>query len=165
MSITFDIATEYWTDFKTPLGKLRLVADTKGLTRVDFADHVTPSSDLCIETKILQQAKNELKEYFEGRRTEFTIPLHPHGTEFQISVWNQLLNIPCGVTRTYGDIARRLKNPDAVRAVGAANGQNPIAIIIPCHRVVGSNGKLTGYAGGIDRKLWLLKHEAAEILI
>ena len=165
MSITFDIKTEYWTDLRTPLGKLRLVADVRGLNRVEFSDRIRSSAGVCVETKILQQAKRELKEYFSGVRTEFEIPLNPDGTEFQIAVWNELLKLPFGATTTYGEIARNMGNPEAMRAVGAANGKNPIAIIIPCHRVVGTNGKLIGYGGGIDRKLWLLKHETAEILI
>jgi methylated-DNA-[protein]-cysteine S-methyltransferase len=165
MSITFDLKTEYWTDLRTPVGKLRLVADARGLNRVDFSDNIRPSAGICVETKILQQAKRELNEYFRGDRTEFDVPLNPDGTAFQIAVWNELLKIPYGTTTTYGEIARNLGNPEAMRAVGAANGRNPIAIIIPCHRVIGTNGKLIGYGGGIDRKLWLLKHEAAEILI
>jgi methylated-DNA-[protein]-cysteine S-methyltransferase len=165
MTITFDIKTEYWTDFRSPVGKLRLVADGKGLTRVDFGDHMAPSAGICIETKILQQAKRELREYFAGEREEFEVPLNPEGTKFQYQVWNELMKIPYGATMTYGEIARNMGNPDAMRAVGAANGRNPIAIIIPCHRVIGNNGNMIGYGGGIDRKLWLLKHEAAEILI
>jgi methylated-DNA-[protein]-cysteine S-methyltransferase len=165
MTITFDIKTEYWTDFRSPVGKLRLVADGQGLTRVDFCDSIAPSAGICIETKILQQAKRELREYFAGERVEFDLPLNPEGTKFQYQVWNELLKIPYGATMTYGEIARNMGNPDAMRAVGAANGKNPIAIIIPCHRVIGTQGKMIGYGGGIDRKLWLLKHEAAEILI
>ena len=165
MTITFDIKTEYWTDFRSPMGKLRLVADGKGLTRVDFYDRGLPSAGICIETKILQQAKRELREYFAGERVDFDLPLNPEGTKFQYQVWNELLKIPYGATMTYGEIARNMGNPDAMRAVGAANGRNPIAIIIPCHRVIGTQGKMIGYGGGIDRKLWLLKHEAAEILI
>jgi methylated-DNA-[protein]-cysteine S-methyltransferase len=106
------------------------------------------------------EAARQLREYFAGDRTTFDLPLAPVGTPFQAQVWMALRDIPAGETRSYGQIAARLGKPSASRAVGAANGQNPLAVVVPCHRVVGANGTLTGYAGGLDRKAWLLKHEA-----
>lgn len=108
---------------------------------------------------LLGACLEQLEEYFKGKRREFSVPLQPEGTEFQKKVWNELINIPFGKTVSYLDIARALGDPNATRAVGAANGRNPISIIIPCHRVVGHNGALTGYGGGIHRKEWLLEHE------
>lgn len=109
--------------------------------------------------EILRQCKDELQEYFEGKRKEFTLNLSPEGTAFQQIVWSELRNIPYGETTAYRTIAIQLKNPGSVRAVGHANARNPIAIIIPCHRVISEDGKLTGYAGGLWRKQWLLEHE------
>lgn len=102
----------------------------------------------------------QLTEYFAGRLREFEVRLAPEGTEFQKKVWQELGQIPFGTTISYGELARRIGQPAASRAVGAANGQNPISIIVPCHRVIGANGTLTGYGGGIERKKWLLEHEA-----
>jgi methylated-DNA-[protein]-cysteine S-methyltransferase len=110
---------------------------------------------------VLAQARQQLTEYFAGSRTTFDLPLDPSGTEFQRRVWDSLRTIPYGTTTSYGAIARRLGDPHATRAVGAANGQNPIPIVVPCHRVVGAKGELTGFGGGIDRKRWLLEHEGA----
>jgi len=109
---------------------------------------------------IVEQSVIELHEYFEGKRQTFSIPLAPRGTPFEESVWMALLTVGYGSTCSYLDIARRLSNPKAIRAVGRANGSNPIGIVIPCHRIVGSDGSLTGYAGGLWRKRWLLDHEA-----
>ena len=109
---------------------------------------------------VLLQAENQLHEYFAGRRREFTVPLDFAGTEFQNQVWRALLSIPFGETRTYTEIALQIGKPAAVRAVGAANGRNPISIMAPCHRVIGSNGKLTGFAGGLEAKAHLLALEA-----
>ncbi len=108
---------------------------------------------------VLDAAVDELAEYLEGRRARFTLPVAPEGTEFQRAVWRTLLEIPHGETRTYGWVAARVGRPDAVRAVGTAIGRNPIGIVIPCHRVIGADGSLTGYAGGLDAKRWLLSHE------
>lgn len=110
---------------------------------------------------VLDRVEAQLKEYFAGWRTTFDLPLEPSGTDFQLSVWELLRKIPYGVTTSYGELARRLGDPKATRAVGAANGANPIPIIVPCHRVVGSKGELTGFGGGIERKRWLLEHEGA----
>lgn len=111
------------------------------------------------ETPVLRDAFRQLEKYFAGKLREFTLPLAPHGTPFQQAVWAELQKIPFGQTATYGEIARRVGNPQASRAVGMANNRNPIAIFIPCHRVVGASGKLVGYAGGIDKKQWLLTLE------
>lgn len=110
----------------------------------------------------LPEARRQLAEYFDGTRRAFDLPLHLDGTEFQRKVWNALFDIPFGETASYGAQARRIGSPDAVRAVGAANGQNPISIIVPCHRVIGANGALTGYGGGLPAKRWLLAHEARQ---
>lgn len=110
---------------------------------------------------LLNRVAAQLQEYFAGTRTTFDLPLEPSGTDFQLSVWELLRKIPYGVTTSYGELARRLGDPKASRAVGAANGANPIPIIVPCHRVVGSKGELTGFGGGLDRKRWLLEHEGA----
>jgi methylated-DNA-[protein]-cysteine S-methyltransferase len=109
---------------------------------------------------VLSATRAQLGEYFAGRRQDFDLPLAPAGTAFQRAVWTELLRIPFGNTTSYGDIAARVGGPRAVRAVGAANGRNPIALIVPCHRVIGGNGRLTGYGGGLPTKHWLLSHEA-----
>ena len=109
---------------------------------------------------IIREAKNQIGEFFAGKRKEFELPLKPEGSNFQLSVWKELTRIPFGKTITYGELAKRIGKPDAPRAVGLANGKNPISIIVPCHRVIGASGKLTGYGGGLDRKEWLLAHEA-----
>lgn len=114
------------------------------------------------ETPVLAKTRRQLEEYFAGKRTEFDIPLKPNGTEFQHNVWTALCKIPFGETRTYSQQALLLKNPKAVRAVGAANGKNPIWIIVPCHRVIGASGDLTGYAGGIEVKKYLLALESKQ---
>ena len=113
--------------------------------------------------EILQLGLSQLTEYFEKNRTEFTLPLAADGTEFQQQVWQQLRQIPYGGHCSYGDIANSIARPKAVRAVGAANGRNPLAIVVPCHRVIGQNGSMTGYAGGLSRKIWLLNHENRKI--
>jgi methylated-DNA-[protein]-cysteine S-methyltransferase len=105
--------------------------------------------------------RRQLDEYFDGRRTVFTVPLRLVGTPFQVAVWEALLQVPYGATTTYGDLAARLGRPTASRAVGAANGRNPVSVIVPCHRLVGADGGLTGYGWGVERKAWLLAHEQA----
>lgn len=153
----------------SPVGDLLLVANETHLTGVRFAPHPkdmtargwqrspagTPSDG------ILRQAREQLEAYFAGDMTTFDVPLGPTGTPFQMQVWNALRGIPFGETISYGELARRLGDPKAMRAVGAANGKNPIPIIVPCHRVIGADGSLTGFGGGIDRKRWLLTHEGA----
>ncbi len=140
----------------TPAGNLLIQATTQGITQVDFIEvdqaELRPS-------ELTTRCKKQLQQYFEGKRTSFDLPLDQQGTTFQKSVWHELTKIPFGQAVSYRDIADLLNNRKAVRAVGAANGRNPIAIIVPCHRVIGADRTLTGYAGGLQRKAWLLKHE------
>lgn len=153
----------------SPVGDLVLTASETGVTGVYFPTsrhHL--AAGLGVRTNstggtlsLLDRVAAQLNEYFAGTRTTFDLPLEPCGTDFQLSVWELLRKIPYGVTRSYGELARRLGDPKATRAVGAANGANPIPIIVPCHRVVGSKGELTGFGGGIERKRWLLEHEGA----
>lgn len=150
-------------EVKSNVGLFYLVASEKGLRGLYWKkqdvpvikkiDPQTPAG------QILARAVKQLEEYFAGERTNFDLPLDAQGTEFQKKVWRELARIPYGETCSYSDIARRLNNAKAVRAVGAANGKNPISIIVPCHRVIGSNGKLTGYAGGLIAKTKLLEIE------
>ena len=154
----------WYTLLDTPLGALCIVGTTKGLTHVEFQDGerpVRPEPDWQENQGVLDEARKQLQAYFEGRRQRFTLALAPEGTPFQQRVWWELQEIPWGTTTTYREIAERLGQPAAVRAVGHANGRNPVAIVIPCHRVVGANGRLTGYAGGIATKRRLLQHEGA----
>jgi methylated-DNA-[protein]-cysteine S-methyltransferase len=126
---------------------------------VDAVDGDGHGADPALAVRILDAVRTQLDEYFAGERTEFDLPLDPIGTPFQLSAWQVLRTIPYGSTMSYGEQARTLGDPNKARAVGAANGRNPISIIVPCHRVVGSNGSLTGFAGGIGAKAWLLDHE------
>ncbi len=153
-----------FTTMPSPIGQLTLVASDTGLTAILWAD--TDPDDVhlrgAIEDRddpILTAVARELTAYFDGTLTTFTVPLDFRGTDFQKSVWAALLTIPFGETRSYGDVARQIGRPSACRAVGAANGRNPIPIIAPCHRVIGSNGALTGFGGGLDVKALLLKIE------
>jgi methylated-DNA-[protein]-cysteine S-methyltransferase len=143
----------------SPIGTMEVTVDDAGaVTKISFVDGTLADTkdvdDACA------RAIRQLEEYFRGARRRFRLPLAPEGTEFEHRVWAEVCRIPFGSTDTYGEIARRLRDPDAARAVGAANARNPIAIVIPCHRVVGTGGDLTGYAGGIERKKWLLDHES-----
>ena len=151
----------------SPIGKLKLVASDRGLVGIlwendkprrvrleELAEN--PNQSILLETE------KQLKEYFAGERKEFEVPLDMRGTSFQKKVWEALLAIPFGETRTYGQLANQLGNPKATRAVGAANGRNPVAIIAPCHRVIGFSGKLTGFAGGLEAKAHLLTLEAGD---
>lgn len=144
--------------YETIIGYLTISADEQGITDVSFGKR-NPVHAVCQETPVIKQAVNELQEYFEGRRREFTVPLHPQGTDFQLRVWQVLRTIPYGKTWSYKQVATAAGNPNASRAVGMANNRNPIAIIIPCHRVIGANGRLVGYAGGLDVKEKLLEIE------
>jgi methylated-DNA-[protein]-cysteine S-methyltransferase len=147
------------------IGPLRLIATRTALVAVYFAGHRRPRAlstqvlDAPLPHPILDRAARELEEYAHGTRTAFTVPLAPQGTEFQRAVWSALTEIPAGETRSYSDLARAIDRPRAVRAVGAANALNPLSILVPCHRVIGKDGSLTGYAGGIERKQWLIAHE------
>ncbi|GAB4373703.1 MAG: methylated-DNA--[protein]-cysteine S-methyltransferase [Acidobacteriota bacterium] len=147
---------------ETPIGWLAIHAGEDGLTRVEFAEGPVPESGRGRARQIAGQAARELREYFEGTRRAFDTPLAPSGTAFQRAVWGRVRAIPWGATVTYGEIARALGDERKVRAVGAANGANPLPIFIPCHRVVGADGSLTGYAGGLERKAWLLAHESRQ---
>lgn len=143
----------------SPLGPVEIEASEAGVTRVEFA----PQQPIVVNSNAHTTAcKQQLQEYFDGTRKEFDLTLDPKGTDFQLSVWQQLSQIPFGISLSYGDIANRLNNPKAVRAVGAANGQNPISVIVPCHRVIGKDRSLTGYAGGVELKAWLLQHEGID---
>jgi len=148
----------------SPLGELRLVASADALTGLYFPEHRhAPRLDAAEgrDLPVLIEAATELAQYFRGERREFAAPLAPQGSEFQLAVWRELQRIPFGERRTYSEIAVALGRPDACRAIGAAVGRNPLSIVVPCHRVVGSGGSLTGYAGGMDAKRWLLVHEQA----
>lgn len=152
------MTTIYFAYYSSPIGVLEIAGTTTAITAVNFVD-AAPAQ---YETHPLTQATREqLDAYFRHRRETFDLPLEPEGTSFQRRVWQELLTVPYGRLLTYQDVADALGNPKATRAVGAANGQNPIPIIIPCHRIVGSGGKLTGYGGGLWRKEWLLRHEGA----
>lgn len=139
----------------TPVGKMYLASDGENITELKFGMCEKDSPDA-----VLFKAKTELEEYFAGQRKAFSLPLKPKGTPFQLCVWRTLREIPYGETATYGEIAKRIGNTKACRAVGMANNRNPIAIIVPCHRVIGAGGSLTGYAGGLDKKEFLLNLEA-----
>jgi len=154
-------STLVYTDYiKSPLGVLEIRASSEGVTHVLF----TTSKKSEINTnEITHRCKQQLNEYFSGKRKTFELPLDQVGSEFQKSVWSCLIQIPFGETVSYIDIANMMDKHNAARAVGGANGRNPISIIVPCHRVIGNNGILNGYAGGIERKLWLLNHEGVEL--
>ncbi len=138
-------------EIESPVGVLRLAADDEALERLDFVhDERNPVYEP--PTRILKETIRQLRAYFSGKLEQFDLPLAPEGTPFQLEVWRRLCEIPYGETTSYGELARRIGNPNASRAVGLANGSNPISIIIPCHRVIGSNGKLTGYGGGLPIK-------------
>ncbi|MCY9804524.1 methylated-DNA--[protein]-cysteine S-methyltransferase [Vibrio scophthalmi] len=151
-----------YTIIDSPLGKITLQSNQLGLTGVWFEVNTTLPSDLGERDDsdaLLLTAKTQLEEYFLGIRNQFDLPLAAVGTPFQMQIWQALTTIPFGETWSYQDLANAIGNPKAVRAVGLANGKNPISVIVPCHRVIGKNGKLTGYAGGVERKAALLKLE------
>lgn len=150
------------TCFNSPIGLLQIQGTPTHITHIQFVSDTVQTQ--CIASvpqtwSLGKHAIQQLSEYFTGKRKEFTLPLHPQGTDFQLRVWKSLQKIPYGQTRTYGEIALQIGNPKAARAVGLANNRNPLAIIIPCHRVIGANGNLTGYAGGLDCKAFLLNLE------
>lgn len=151
-----------YSHLDTPIGRLLIAGDDDGLRHVRFDQ---PGRDAVIEphwqrgqTQLLA-ALEQLREYFAGRRRGFELALAPRGTPFRLAVWRQLARIPYGGTISYGELARRIGNPAASRAVGAANGANPLPIVVPCHRVIGADGRLTGFGGGLPAKQWLLQHE------
>jgi methylated-DNA-[protein]-cysteine S-methyltransferase len=141
---------------KTPLGIAKIVGDEKGISVISVVDDGKISSTI---PDNLKEAVSQLNDYFEGKRTDFTFNLNPSGTEFQQKVWKGLLEIPFGKTMSYLELSKKLGDVKAIRAVASANGKNPLWIVVPCHRVIGSDGSLTGYAGGLWRKKWLLEHE------
>ncbi|BFI95625.1 MAG: methylated-DNA--[protein]-cysteine S-methyltransferase [Rhodanobacter sp.] len=156
-------ATIWFDDMPTPIGSLRLVADARGLREVWFESgkqHRPPDPHWSHDADRLAFARAQLEEYFAGARQVFELPLHPLGTPFQLDVWRALARIPYGTTVSYGEVARRIGQPQAVRAVGAANGRNPLPIVLPCHRVIGADGSLTGFGGGLPVKRFLLAMEA-----
>jgi len=152
-----------FTTVPSPVGELTLAASERGLTCLLFEQwaHGPGRTGWLPDdgSAILAAARTQLAEYFDHQRTRFDVPLDLRGTPFQVEVWQALRSIPFGVTISYGELARRVHSKNGFRAVGAANGRNPVAIIVPCHRVIGANGDLTGFGGGIERKRWLLDHE------
>jgi methylated-DNA-[protein]-cysteine S-methyltransferase len=141
---------------KTPLGIAKIMGDENGISVISVSDEGVISS---IIPTILQESVSQLNDYFEGKRNDFTFKLNPSGTEFQQKVWKGLLEIPFGKTMSYLELSKKLGDVKAIRAVASANGKNPLWIVVPCHRVIGTDGSLTGYAGGLWRKKWLLEHE------
>jgi methylated-DNA-[protein]-cysteine S-methyltransferase len=144
------------TYIKTPLGIAKIVGDENGVSLISVLDKGTISP---IIPAVLQESVYQLNEYFEGKRNDFTFKLNPSGTHFQQKVWKGLLEIPFGKTISYMELSKKLGDVKAIRAVASANGKNPLWIVVPCHRVIGTDGSLTGYAGGLWRKKWLLEHE------
>lgn len=144
----------------TPIGRIFIVQNENFITNFYFEKENPPENINIVETELLKKAGKELDEYFKGIRKIFDLPLNAEGTEFQKNVWNALMCVPYGETRSYGDIARFICKPRAARAVGMANNRNPIPIVIPCHRVIGSDGSLTGYGGGLEIKKYLLDMES-----
>jgi methylated-DNA-[protein]-cysteine S-methyltransferase len=145
--------------YQSPIGKIHLQADDDALILTSFMDDSDNERTTTLST-VLKNTIRQLDAYFKGTLKSFDLPLKPEGTSFQQTVWKELANIPFGQTITYLQLAKRLGNVKVIRAAASANGKNPIGIIIPCHRVIGTDGKLTGYAGGLHRKQWLLQHEA-----
>ncbi len=144
------------TYIKTPLGFAKIVGDEEGISIISVSDEGQISS---VIPSILKEAVSQLNDYFQGKRNDFTFKLNPSGTEFQQKVWKGLLEIPFGKTMSYLELSKKLGDVKAIRAVASANGKNPLWIVVPCHRVIGTDGSLTGYAGGLWRKKWLLEHE------
>ena len=152
--------------FDSPIGRMLIAGNSTALTHIHFvggAHPVEPEPDWEMDREIFKEAIGQLQAYFEGKLKAFDLPLRLEGTAFQIDVWSALQEIPYGETVSYAEIARRIGRPKAVRAVGAANGQNPVSIIVPCHRVIGSNGSLTGYGGGLKNKEALLALEQGRV--
>lgn len=157
--------TIYYSVMPSPIGGLLLTSDGECLTQLYMEPHegryaIRPSWQR--DDAVLRRVREQLQAYFAGELHDFDLAFEGAGTSFQKRVWRALCNIPYGETISYGELARRIGQPTASRAVGLANGQNPISIIVPCHRVIGANGKLTGYGGGLPRKQWLLTHEARD---
>jgi methylated-DNA-[protein]-cysteine S-methyltransferase len=165
---TLHTNTLYMETLDTPIGTLVLAADAEGLRHIEFPSNRHPVSREGwvpgaegIAASIIEMTSQQLREYFEGARRDFELPLAPRGTDFQMQVWYALATIPFGATWSYGELARVIGKPDAMRAVGAANGRNPLPIVLPCHRVIGADGSLTGFGGGLPTKEALLRLEGA----
>ena len=148
----------YYTYISSPVGPIEISGDDDFVSKVLFVDEVKADTEHL--PKVIRDCKQQLEEYFAGTRTEFSLLLSQSGTDFQRRVWTELCNIPYGKTTSYMQLSKNLGDVKAIRAVGTANGRNNLAIIVPCHRVIGSNGTLVGYAGGLDKKKWLLDFEA-----
>ena len=149
----------------SPVGPLMLAAGDDGLRHIEFRENRHPANRSDWhggDSPVLPAAEAQLREYFAGERRAFDLPLAPRGTPFQLQVWQALAGIPYGSTVSHAQLAQAVGNPEAMRAVGAANGRNPLPIVLPCHRVIGADGSLTGYGGGLARKAWLLRHEGAQ---
>ncbi|GAA0363792.1 methylated-DNA--[protein]-cysteine S-methyltransferase [Bacillus horti] len=154
------MTTTYKLDYESPIGVLEIIGTQDAITSIMFTDDDKKVNLTNAETpKVLTECYNQLDEYFKGTRREFTFPYEFKGTDFQRTVWQALRKVPYAKTGTYMGLAANIGNEKAIRAVGNANGKNKLSIVIPCHRIIGSNGKLTGYAGGLWRKEWLLQHE------
>jgi methylated-DNA-[protein]-cysteine S-methyltransferase len=159
---------KFFTHFDTPMGTMLAIATDDAITDLHIVSgkYVPKIDEQWIDSPklpVFLQLRQELGEYFAGKRKSFNVKLAPEGTEFQRAAWKALTKIPFGQTRSYGEQAAAIGNPKAVRAIGAANGRNPITIVVPCHRVIGANGTLTGYAGGLDKKEFLLKLEGIHL--
>jgi methylated-DNA-[protein]-cysteine S-methyltransferase len=172
MSATKPIATKpavsRFRHLDSPLGRIRLVGDDRALTGLYLADHhrcPSPAPEWTADEGMFDEVAQQLDEYFGGTRREFGVTVELHGTPFQVEVWSALQAIPYGETTSYAAIAAAIGRPAAVRAVGAANGKNPVSIIVPCHRVIGADGSLTGYGWGVDRKAWLIDHERDSLAV
>ena len=150
--------TVYYATVATPIGELLVASDGECLTGVSMTGR--PADDWLRDPAVVAPAVEELRAYFAGELREFTVPLRPAGTPFQRKVWAELRRIPYGATISYAELAARVGNPNAARAVGSANGKNPVCVVIPCHRVIAADGTLGGFGGGLWRKEWLLRHEA-----
>lgn len=161
----------HYDEFDSPVGVLTLITSEKGLHRILWdidrkhsqCNQIIKALNHSPNSELMMNIKKQLSEYFAGTRKIFNLPLAPEGTSFQQQAWKALCTIPYGETISYGEQAQRLGDKNKARAVGLANGANPISIIVPCHRVIGSNGKLTGFGGGLDKKSWLLVHEAKNL--
>lgn len=146
--------------YPSPIGLLEIQCTESHISSIEFIDNTVLSSTLPEQNSLLRQCWQQLDEYFAGTRKEFTLPVYQEGTDFQKQVWTQLMAIPYGTTISYAALSKQLGDIKKIRAVGTTNGKNKLAIVVPCHRVIGSNQQLTGYAGGLWRKRWLLDHEA-----
>lgn len=157
--MTTDAVKMFRAVYKSPIGDIEVTATEKEICSLEFVKKGKKPGKSTVLSPALRKAFKQLDEYFRGKRRIFELMLRLEGSEFQLDVWQALLDIPYGATASYRDIAKAVGRPEAVRAVGAANGANPISLVIPCHRVIGADGRLVGYGGGLDRKEWLIEHE------